>query len=140
MMFNHFTANPNSILIPTGRLKTYRPNRMLPKAEDRAHILEGLRKALDFIDEIIAIIRGSHDTEVAKAQLIERFEFSPIQAQAILDMRLARLTGLEREKIEAEYNDLMELIRRLTEILSSEANIMAIIENELADIKNQIRF
>ena len=107
------------------------------KAEDRAHILEGLRKALDFIDEIIAIIRGSHDTEVAKAQLIERFEFSPIQAQAILDMRLARLTGLEREKIEAEYNDLMELIRRLTEILSSEANIMAIIEDELADIKNR---
>ncbi|WP_298078115.1 DNA gyrase subunit A [uncultured Abiotrophia sp.] len=107
------------------------------KAEDRAHILEGLRKALDFIDEIIAIIRGSHDTEVAKVQLIERFEFSPIQAQAILDMRLARLTGLEREKIEAEYNDLMELIRRLTEILSSEANIMAIIEDELADIKNR---
>ena len=107
------------------------------KAEDRAHILAGLLKALDVIDEIIAIIRGSRDSETAKNQLIERFEFTPVQAQAILDMRLVRLTGLEREKLVAEYDDLMELIRRLTEILSSEANMMVIIEDELNDIKQR---
>lgn len=107
------------------------------KAEERAHILEGLRKALDVIDQIIAIIRGSRDSETAKNELIAQFEFTAVQAQAILDMRLVRLTGLEREKIDAEYNDLMELIRRLIEILSSEANIHAIIEDELTDIKQR---
>ena len=107
------------------------------KAEERAHILDGLRKALDVIDEIIAIIRGSHDSETAKTQLIEQFDFTPIQAQAILDMRLVRLTGLEREKIDAEFDDLMELIRRLTEILSNEQFIYEIIEDELTDIKHR---
>ncbi|MBS4462641.1 DNA gyrase subunit A [Aerococcaceae bacterium zg-B36] len=107
------------------------------KAEDRAHILEGLRKALDVIDEVISILRSSREPETAKNTLIERFDLSPIQAQAILDMRLVRLTGLEREKIDKEYNDLMELIRHLTEILGSEVRILEIIEDELQDIKTR---
>lgn len=105
------------------------------KAEDRAHILDGLRIALDVIDEVIAIIRGSREAEVAKNTLIERFNLSPIQAQAILDMRLVRLTGLEREKIDKEYNDLIALIQHLNEILSSDTRVFEIIEDELADIK-----
>ncbi|MGF3112097.1 DNA gyrase subunit A [Facklamia sp. P9177] len=104
------------------------------KAEDRAHILQGLQKALDVIDEIIAIIRSSHDSETAKQELINRFEFSQIQAQSILDMRLVRLTGLEREKIDAELKDLQELIVRLTEILSSQERIYEIIHDELREI------
>lgn len=107
------------------------------KAENRAHILAGLLKALDVIEQIIAIIRGSKDGEKAKHELIEQFEFSELQAQAILDMRLVRLTGLERNKIEAEYNDLMALIQRLTDILGSETRIHEIIEDELLDIKTR---
>lgn len=105
------------------------------KAEDRAHILEGLRIALDVIDQVIQIIRSSREPELAKNTLMERFDLSAIQAQAILDMRLVRLTGLEREKIDKEYNDLMTLIKDLTEILGSQARIYEIIEDELADIK-----
>lgn len=105
------------------------------KAEDRAHILEGLRIALDVIDEVITIIRSSREPEIAKNTLIERFNLSTIQAQAILDMRLVRLTGLEREKIDKEYNDLMALIQHLSEILGSEARVYEIIEDELADIR-----
>jgi len=105
------------------------------KAEARAHILEGLRIALDHIDEIISIIRSSYND--AKEKLIERFSFSEIQAQAILDMRLARLQGLEREKIDSEYNDLMALIAHLTEILGSEQMVCDIIKEELTEIKNK---
>ena len=105
------------------------------KAEDRAHILEGLRIALDVIDEVIAIIRGSREAEIAKNTLIERFNLTPIQAQAILDMRLVRLTGLEREKIDKEYDDLIALIQDLTDILANETRVLEIIEDELADIK-----
>lgn len=105
------------------------------KAEDRAHILEGLRIALDVIDEVIAIIRGSREAEIAKSTLIERFNLTPIQAQAILDMRLVRLTGLEREKIDKEYDDLIALIQDLTDILANETRVLDIIEDELADIK-----
>lgn len=105
------------------------------KAEDRAHILEGLRIALDVIDEVIAIIRGSREAEIAKNTLIERFNLTPIQAQAILDMRLVRLTGLEREKIDKEYDDLIALIQDLTDILANETRVLGIIEDELADIK-----
>lgn len=105
------------------------------KAEDRAHILEGLRIALDHIDEVIQIIRSSRESEVAKATLIERFGFTPVQAQSILDMRLVRLTGLEREKIDKEYDDLMALIAHLSEILASEQRVFEIIEDELEDIK-----
>jgi len=105
------------------------------KAEARAHLLEGLRLALDHIDEIISIIRSSYND--AKQRLIDRFEFSDVQAQAILDMRLARLQGLEREKIDNEYNDLMELIKYLTSILESEQMVMDIIKEELTTIRDK---
>lgn len=107
------------------------------KAEDRAHILEGLRVALDHIDDIINIIRNSPDGETAKQLLISNYKLTDIQAQAILDMRLVRLTGLEREKIDNEYADLLVLIERLNEILSSQARIYEIIEDELIDIKQR---
>ena len=109
----------------------------LSKAEERAHILEGLKIALDNIDEVISIIRGSKNTEIARNTLIERFTLSEKQAQAILDMRLARLTGLERDKIEEEYNDLMVLINRLKDILGSEVKLLEVIKEELLEIKNK---
>lgn len=104
------------------------------KAEARAHILEGLRIALDHIDEIISIIRGSQTGELAKNALIERFGLSDRQSQAILDMRMVRLTGLEREKIEGEYEDLVQLIKDLNDILSRPERINEIIETELEEI------
>ncbi|GKX68431.1 DNA gyrase subunit A [Inconstantimicrobium mannanitabidum] len=107
----------------------------LRKAEERAHILEGLRIALDNIDEVISIIRGSKTSEIAKNTLIEKFALSVIQAQAILEMRLRRLTGLERDKIEQEFNELMELMRYLNEILSSEERLLGVIKEELLAIK-----
>ncbi|MFJ7650324.1 DNA gyrase subunit A [Lysinibacillus sp. NPDC097279] len=109
----------------------------LKKAEDRAHILEGLRIALDHIDEIIAIIRGSRSGEEAKPQLMERFNLSERQAQAILDMRLVRLSGLEREKIEAEYQELQVLIAELKAILADEAKIVDIIRTEILELKER---
>ncbi|MFJ7669016.1 DNA gyrase subunit A [Lysinibacillus sp. NPDC097195] len=109
----------------------------LKKAEDRAHILEGLRIALDHIDEIIAIIRGSRSGEEAKPQLMERFNLSERQAQAILDMRLVRLSGLEREKIEAEYQELQVLITELKAILADEAKIVEIIRTEILEVKER---
>ena len=109
----------------------------LRKAEDRAHILEGLRIALDHIDEIIAIIRGSRSGEEAKPQLMERFNLSERQAQAILDMRLVRLSGLEREKIEAEYQELQVLIADLKAILADEAKIVDIIRTEILELKER---
>lgn len=107
------------------------------KAEARAHILEGLRIALDHIDEIIAIIRGSQTGEAAKTTLIERFGLSDRQSQAILDMRMVRLTGLEREKIEGEYQDLLTLIAELTDILTRPGRIEQIISEELAEISEK---
>lgn len=107
----------------------------LRKAEERAHILEGLKIALDNIDEVISILRNSKTTDIAKTTLIERFDLSDKQAQAILDMRLRRLTGLEREKVEEELNDLMALIAKLNEILSREDLVLNIIKEELLDIK-----
>jgi DNA gyrase subunit A len=109
----------------------------LRKAEDRAHILEGLRIALDHIDEIIAIIRGSRSGEEAKPQLMERFSLSERQAQAILDMRLVRLSGLEREKIEAEYQELQILIADLKAILADEEKIVDIIRTEILEVKER---
>ena len=109
----------------------------LRKAENRAHILEGLRIALDHIDEIISLIRASQTTEEAKSGLMETFSLSERQAQAILDMRLQRLTGLERDKIEAEYQELLKLIKELKEILADEARILHIIHDELLDIKER---
>ena len=107
----------------------------LDKAEKRAHILEGFKIALDNIDEIIKIIRGSQDGNEAKEKLIESFAFSEVQAKAILDMRLQRLTGLEREKIEEEYKELMLLIEELKSILSDPDKIYAIIKEEVKKIK-----
>lgn len=109
----------------------------LRKAEDRAHILEGLRIALDHIDEIISIIRSSRSGDEAKPVLMERFSLTERQAQAILDMRLVRLSGLEREKIEAEYQELQTLIAELKAILADEAKVLEIIRNELTEIKER---
>ncbi|MEC1178489.1 DNA gyrase subunit A [Metasolibacillus meyeri] len=109
----------------------------LRKAEERAHILEGLRIALDHIDEIIAIIRGSRSGDEAKPVLMERFTLSERQAQAILDMRLVRLSGLEREKIEAEYQELQRLIAELKAILADETKIVEIIRKEMLEIKER---
>lgn len=107
------------------------------KAEARAHILEGLRIALDHIDEIIAIIHGSQSDDEAKATLIERFEFSDRQAQAILDMRLRRLTGLERDKIENEYQELLKFIADLEDILARPERVIEIIKTELNDVRTK---
>ncbi len=109
----------------------------LRKAEARAHILEGLRIALDHIDEIIALIRGSQTTDIAREGLMTKFELSEKQAQAILDMRLQRLTGLERDKIENEYNELMTLIGELRAILADEEKLLDLIREELSEIKER---
>ncbi|WP_456277184.1 DNA gyrase subunit A [Bacillus sp. AK128] len=109
----------------------------LEKAEARAHILEGLRVALDHLDEVIALIRGSQTTEIAREGLMNNFSLSEKQAQAILDMRLQRLTGLEREKIEEEYQGLVALIAELRAILADEEKVLEIIRGELEEIKER---
>ncbi|WP_170005858.1 DNA gyrase subunit A [Bacillus fonticola] len=109
----------------------------LRKAEARAHILEGLRIALDHLDEVITLIRESQTADIARNGLIERFGLSEKQAQAILDMRLQRLTGLEREKIEDEYNELVKLIAELKDILDNEEKVLEIIRDELTEIKER---
>ena len=109
----------------------------LRKAEERAHILEGLKKALDFLDEIIALIRSSADPKEAKSRLMSDFDFSDLQAQAILDMRLQRLTGLEREKINSEYQDLIKSIARFKAILESDAMVLQIIKEETEEIRQR---
>ncbi|GAB7388488.1 DNA topoisomerase (ATP-hydrolyzing) subunit A [Bacillaceae bacterium] len=109
----------------------------LRKAEARAHILEGLRVALDHIDEIINLIRASRTTEEARSGLMERFALSQEQAQAILDMRLQRLTGLEREKIEDEYRELLQRIAELKAILADEQKVLALIKEELLEIREK---
>ena len=110
---------------------------LLERAERRAHIIEGLRKALDHIDEIINIIRSSKDVPAAKAKLIKRFEFSEEQAQAILDMKLSRLTGLERKALEEEYTKLIQEIERLKSILGSKAILDTVVKEELERIKKE---
>lgn len=109
----------------------------LAKAEARAHILEGLLKALDHIDEIVAIIRGSRDTGAAREALMERFAFTDKQAQAILDMRLARLTGLERDKLQAEYDELQKSIAYFKSLLADETLLMGVIKDEMTEIRNK---
>ncbi len=109
----------------------------LNEAEKRAHILEGYIIALDNLDEVIALIRSSKDPEIAKVGLIERFKLSEIQAKAILEMRLQRLTGLEREKIENEYKELQALIKHLNEVLANESMRMDIIKEELREIRER---
>jgi DNA gyrase subunit A len=109
----------------------------LRKAEERAHILEGLKIALDNLDEVISIIRSSYDVDKARTQLMERFSLSQAQSQAILDMRLQRLTGLERDKLVDEYNFLIKEISKLREILTHERLIYQIIEEEFSTIKRE---
>ncbi len=109
----------------------------LNEAEKRAHILEGYLIALDHLDEVITLIRNSADPDIAKEGLIKQFNLSEIQAKAILEMRLQRLTGLERDKIQNEYNELKLLIAKLNEILGSEALRMGIIKDELTEIKER---
>lgn len=107
----------------------------LKKAEDRAHVLEGLLIALDNLDEVIELIRASRDAGEAKRALIERFSLTEIQAQAILDMRLQRLTGLEREKLQAEHRELLERIAWLRAILQDEGRLWGVVKDELLEIK-----
>src|ERR1043166_7746510 len=127
-IIRHFLEHRKEIVVRRTRFD-------LRKAEERAHILEGLVKALDHLDEVIALIRGSKTPPEAKQGLVSRFEFPEVQAQAILDMRLQRLTGLEREKILAEYTEVLEVIRKLKEILGSEQLVLNIISDELREIK-----
>lgn len=116
---------------------TRRTQYELNEAEKRAHILQGYLIALDNLDEVINLIRSSRDPEIAKAGLMENFELSEIQAKAILEMRLQRLTGLEREKIQKEYDEIMTLITKLKEILEKEELRMAIIKEELMEIQER---
>src|SRR5258706_5033992 len=129
-LLHHFVEHRKEIVVRRTRYE-------LRKAEERAHILEGLVKALDVIDELISLIRGSKTPPEAKAGLISQFAFTAVQAQAILDMRLQRLTGLERDKIVQEYQEVQALIGRLKEILASEHLVLEIISGELNAIKEQ---
>ena len=116
---------------------TRRTKYELNKAEERAHILQGLLIALDHIDEVISIIRGSENVSIAKQQLMERFDLSEAQSQAIVDMRLRALTGLERNKLEAEYNELMQQIGRLKEILGDVKVLLSVIKKEIQTISDK---
>ncbi len=127
-LLHHFVEHRREIVVRRTRFD-------LRKAEERAHILEGLVKALDILDALISFIRSSRTPPEAKSGLIERWQFSDVQAQAILDMRLQRLTGLEREKIIAEYEEVQATIRRLREILGSETLVLGIISAELREIR-----
>ena len=109
----------------------------LNKAQERAHILEGLLKALDNIDEVIRIIRGSRSVQIARQELMDRFELTDVQAQAIVDMRLRALTGLEREKLETEYAKLMEKIRKLKAILEDRNLLLRVIREEMLEISDK---
>jgi DNA gyrase subunit A len=129
-MLNHFINHRKTVIIRRTIFD-------LEKAKAKAHILEGLKKALDHIDAIIKLIRASKDTETAKEGLISEFDFSAIQAQAILDMRLQKLTGLEREKIENELREILELIEYLESILKSEDVLRGIIKEEFNEVLEQ---
>lgn len=129
-LIHHFVEHRHEVVVRRTRFD-------LAEAERRAHILEGYLIALDHLDEVIALIRNSKDPDVAKTGLIERFALSEIQAKAILEMRLQRLTGLEREKIQNEYKELRELIARLQQVLASEPLRMEIIKTELAEVRDR---
>ena len=116
---------------------TRRTKYELNKAEERDHILQGLLKALDFIDEVISIIRSSRNTQIAKERLMERFELSEVQSQAIVDMRLRALTGLEREKLESEHEELQLRIKELKEILGDEKLLLGVIKKEIVEISDK---
>jgi DNA gyrase subunit A len=127
-ILEHFIAHRKQIVIRRTRYD-------LKKAEERAHILEGLKIALDNLDDVVKLIRAAESPAAAKAGLMEKFKLSAIQAQAILDMRLQRLTGLEREKILSEYDQVLRAIARYREILSSEQLILNIIKDELNEMQ-----
>lgn len=129
-MLHHYLEHQKEVV-------TRRTKFDLERAKARAHILEGLMIALDHIDEIIALIRASETDEEAKQGLMEKFSLSDKQAQAILDMRLRRLTGLERDKIQSEYNDLMKTIEELQAILNSEEKLLELIRKELIEIRDK---
>ncbi|AHJ97792.1 DNA gyrase subunit A [Hymenobacter swuensis] len=129
-LIHHFVDHRADVVVRRTRYE-------LAEAQKRAHILEGLLIALDHLDEVIKLIRGSRDGDVARAQLIERFSLSEVQARAILDMRLQRLTGLERDKLMQEFNDLMALIDHLKAVLASDEMQRDIIRQELIDIKDR---
>jgi DNA gyrase subunit A len=129
-ILNHFIEHRRNVIIRRTRFD-------LRKAEERAHILEGLKIALDHLDEVVALIRSSHSPEEAKKGLIATFSLSAIQAQAILDMRLQRLTGLEREKIISEYDALLKDIAWYNEILSSDEVVRGLIKDELSELDEE---
>ena len=129
-MLSYYLAHQEEVV-------TRRTKYDLNKAQERAHILEGLLKALDNIDEVIRIIRASRNVQAAKEQLMERFELTDVQAQAIVDMRLRALTGLEREKLEAEYAELMEKIRRYQAILADRNLLLRVIREEILAISEK---
>jgi DNA gyrase subunit A len=129
-ILEHFIVHRKEIVIRRTRFE-------LKKAEERAHILEGLKIALENLDDVVALIRKSQSPAEAKEALIQQYSLSPIQAQAILDMRLQRLTGLEREKIVEEYKDLLKDIARFQEILANERLVLNIIKDELTEIQSE---
>jgi DNA gyrase subunit A len=129
-LLDHFIVHRTDVV-------TRRTRYDLRKAEERAHLLEGYRIALDNIDEVIEIVRGSQTTDEAKVKLSERFGLSEVQAQAIVDMRLRTLVGLERKKIEDEYAETVKLIAELQDILASPRRIKQIVKNEMLDLKKR---
>ena len=129
VLLNHFLQHRRDVVLRRTRFE-------LKKAEEKAHILEGLKIALDYLDEIIALIRKSKTPEEARTGLMSNYPLSEIQAQAILDMKLQRLTGLEREKIMRDYTDTLKEIERLKAILGNDALVSQIIKDELIEIKN----
>ncbi len=129
-LLEHFIAHRKDVIVRRTRYD-------LRKAEERAHLLEGYRIALDNIDEVIGIVRGSQTTDEAKLRLSERFGLSEIQAQAIVDMRLRTLVGLERKKIEDEYTELIKTIAELQDILASERRVATIVKDETLELKKR---
>src|SRR5262245_42022964 len=129
-MIQHYIAHRQEVVVRRTRFD-------LNEAEQRAHILEGFKIALDHIDEIVALIKGSANVEAARQGLISRFGLSEIQANAILEMRLSRLTGLERQKIEDEYKEVIQLIAKLKAILDSPVMVLGIIKDELGQVKEK---
>jgi len=129
-MIYHFVEHRHDVVIRRTQFE-------LRKAEERAHILEGLIIASDNIDEVIALIRGSKDGDEARAKLIERFSLSEIQARAIVEMRLRQLTGLEQDKLRAEYDDIMKLIAHLKDLLANKELRMNLIKEELIEIRDK---
>lgn len=129
-MLNYYLKHQEEVV-------TRRTKYDLNKAEERDHILQGLLKALDFIDEVISIIRSSRNAQIAKERLIERFELSDVQAQAIVDMRLRALTGLEREKLENEHEELLARIAELKAILADEKLLLGVIKKEINEISDK---